>query len=259
MNAQTTVRPRRLVRRARKTVRSAAGRARFALGNAYWRAVGPIAQRQYARYYEHLGTAHTLTWLGVELKKLPGDLWTYQELLNELRPALVVETGTYRGGSALYLASIMDILGRGEVVTIELNERDNLPRHERIEYVVGSSTDPAIVAHVRERCEAADGPVVVVLDSYHGRDHVLAELESYHRVVTPGSYLIVEDTSHNGHPTKRGWGPGPWEAVDAFLAEHADFTPDRTRERLLHTQNPRGFLRRQPAPDADPVGVRTTE
>jgi cephalosporin hydroxylase len=212
--------------------------------DAYWDRVGPIAGRHFARYFDHREAWATTHWLGVQLFKLPNDLWVYQEIMHELQPALVVETGTFRGGSALYMASIMDLLGHGNVVTVELNERDNLPEHPRIEYLVGSSTAPEIVERIRARAADADGPVLVVLDSYHGRDHVIGELEAYHSLVTPGSYLIVEDTAHNGHPIKKGWGPGPWEAVEVFLAEHPEFVPDRARERYLHTSDPRGFLRR---------------
>jgi len=212
--------------------------------DAYWDRVGPVAGRYFARYFDHKESWQTTRWLGVQLFKLPNDLWVYQEILHEVRPALVVETGTYRGGSALYMASIMDLLGHGNLVTVELNERENLPEHPRIEYLVGSSTAPEIVERIRARAADVDGPVLVVLDSYHGRDHVVGELEAYHSLVTPGSYLIVEDTAHNGHPIKKGWGPGPWEAVEIFLAKHPEFVPDRARERYLHTSDPRGFLRR---------------
>ncbi len=183
-------------------------------------------------------------WRGVKVLKNPMDLWVYQEILQELQPALVIETGTFRGGSAYYLASIMDLVGTGHILTVDVNHYPNRPEHQRIEYFHGSSLDPDLLARFAERAGAADGPVMVLLDSAHERDHVVLELDAYHSFVTPGSYLIVEDTAMNGHPTARFSGPGPWEAVSDFLPQHSEFVPDRGREKFMHTWNPRGYLRR---------------
>lgn len=183
-------------------------------------------------------------WLGHHVLKCPLDLWTYQEILHELRPELIVETGTYLGGSALFLASICDLLGRGDVLTIDIDRRDNLPHHPRITYLVGSSTSRAITSEVRRRA-AGKSPILVILDSGHARAHVLAELRAYAPLVTPGSYLIVEDTNINGHPVDRAHGPGPMEAVAEFLAENDAFSQDARREKLLLTFNPGGFLQRR--------------
>jgi cephalosporin hydroxylase len=183
-------------------------------------------------------------WLGTPAQKCPLDLWVYQEILAELRPSLIVETGTADGGSALYLASVCDLLGHGHVVTIDVEVRDR-PGHPRIRYVTGSSTDPTIVEQVRLMAIGASR-VLVVLDSDHSRDHVLAELEAYAPFVTPSSYLIVEDTNVNSHPVLPEHGPGPAEAVDAFLALRGDqFEVDRAREKFGLTFNPGGYLRRR--------------
>ena len=88
------------------------------------------------------------------------------------------------------------------------------------------------------------GTVLVILDADHSRDHVLAELQLWADVVSVGSYVIVEDTNINGHPVYAEFGPGPWEAVEQFLAGRSDFTVDESRHRLLMTWNPRGYLRR---------------
>lgn len=117
------------------------------------------------------------------------------------------------------------------------------PVHDRITYLLGSSTDPAIVATVRSHVPE-NGTVMVVLDSDHRRDHVLAELRAYAGMVTPGSLLIVEDTMLNGHPVHAEFGPGPMEALDAFLAEDARFSVDPLHEKFLTSFNPRGYLRR---------------
>lgn len=188
---------------------------------------------------------YRVTWLGYEMFKCPLDLWIYQEIITRQKPDLIVETGTYRGGSALYLASLCDLVGHGAVVTVDLDTTwaAQRPRHPRITYLSGSSVDPAIVKEVHAR--AARRNTMVILDSDHRRDHVLAELRAYHDLVAPGGYLIVEDTNINGHPAYPGFGPGPWEAVDDFLRENTAFAVDAASERLLMTMNPRGFLRRR--------------
>jgi cephalosporin hydroxylase len=184
-------------------------------------------------------------WLGIRTDKNPLDLWIYQELLHELRPDLIVETGTAFGGSALYLASICDLLDHGSVVTVDIIEQEGRPEHPRLEYVTGSSIAPEIVEEVRRRVEPG-GTTMVVLDSNHKRDHVLEELQLYSPLVTPGSYIVVEDTILNGHPVSPEFGPGPMEAVDAFLAENDEFEVDRRCEKLYLTFNRKGYLRRKP-------------
>jgi cephalosporin hydroxylase len=182
------------------------------------------------------------TWLGTQALKNPLDLWVYQEIIVETRPALVVETGTYRGGSALFLASVCDLLGTGEVVSIDIEPaRDDYPVHPRITYLAGrSSTDPGVVAEVRER--AAGRPILVVLDSDHSQGHVEAELDAYAPLVSVGCYLIAEDS--NIGRIRKDLLPGPLEAVQAFLSRTDEFEIDREREKFLVTFNPSGYLRR---------------
>ncbi len=183
-----------------------------------------------------------LSWFGYRTLKCPLDLWTYQEILVETKPDLVVECGTRYGGSAYYLASIMDLLGRGRVLTIDIEPAEGRPTHPRITYLLGSSTDPSIVADVRR--QASGKRTMVILDSDHSQAHVTGELAAYRDIVSVGSYLIVEDTDVNGHPVQPDFGPGPMEALDAFLAASSDFVVDADRERFLMTLNPKGFLKR---------------
>jgi cephalosporin hydroxylase len=199
--------------------------------------------RLYYEAGEAGGTWKDTTFLGVPTWKSPLDLWIYQELLWELRPGLIVETGTAHGGSALYLATLCQTLGHGQVISVDIGEWPDRPAHPRLTYVVASSTDPRVVAQVAERAAGA-GCVLVVLDSDHSRDHVLAELRAYAPMVTPGSYLVVEDTNINGHPVYEAFGPGPMEAVQDFLKERDDFEVDRSREKFLLSFNPGGWLRR---------------
>lgn len=191
-------------------------------------------------------TWRSTRWFGVSVQKCPLDLWIYQELLTETRPEVIIETGTWDGGSALYLASVADQLGVGRVITIDVGERPGRPQHSRIEYVTGSSTDPDVSTRVLDSIPDTTR-TMVILDSDHSRDHVFAELQIYAPRVTPGCYLIVEDTNVNGHPVLPQFGPGPLEAVRAFLDTHPEFELDVACERLLLTFNPGGYLRRRTA------------
>ncbi len=192
-------------------------------------------------------------WLGHHVLKCPLDLWTYQEILHEVQPELIIETGTYRGGSALFLASICDLLRKGEVVTIDSARQGGRPRHRRITYLTGSSTSDKILRQVRRRARGKS-TVLVILDSGHGKDHVLAELHAYAPFVTPGSYLVVEDTNLNGLPVESDHGPGPAEAVAAFLEGNEAFIRDESREKFMLTFNPGGYLKkREAAPGSAPI------
>jgi len=211
------------------------------------RVQGDVVDRFTQAYYDGALFGETraeTTWLGVRTDKCPLDLWIYQEMLHELRPDVIVETGTAFGGSALFLASMCDLLDHGRVITIDLQEFEGRPEHPRVEYVAGSSTDPEIVQRIETEVDGA-GVVMVVLDSNHTRDHVLAELRAYAPLVTPGSYIVAEDTILNGHPVSPEFGPGPMEAVEDFLRERGDFEVDERREKLYLTFNRRGFLRRK--------------
>ena len=191
----------------------------------------------------YLSDAWTETsWLGAQALKNPLDLWVYQEIIVEQRPELIVETGTYRGGSAFYLASICDLVGVGEVVSIDVEPlRDDYPAHPRITYLGGkSSTDPDVVAQVRGRAKGKR--VLVVLDSDHSQAHVEAELAAYAPLVQVGGYVIVEDS--NIGQIRKDLLPGPLQAIEAFLARTDEFEVDRSREKFLITQNPSGYLRR---------------
>lgn len=188
-------------------------------------------------------TYNNTYWFGVPVQKCPLDLWVFQEILFETRPDVVVEMGTYKGGSALFFASMFDLLGRGRVITVDIEDQPGKPPHPRIEYLLGSSTSPEIARQVRERLRPGER-VMVVLDSDHSRDHVLEELRLYSDLVTPGNYLIVEDTHFNGHPILPRHGPGPMEAVREFLRRTELFEVDREREKFGLTFNPSGYLKR---------------
>lgn len=194
--------------------------------------------------FYYLGqTWATMTWLGWPILKYPNDLMIYQQILFETQPDLIIECGTAAGGSALYLATVCDAIGKGEIETIDIEKPKQRPLHDRIFYTNASSTHEGVVASMGVR--AKDKRVMVILDSSHTKDHVLAELKAYGPLVSPGCYLIVEDTNINGHPVRPDFGPGPMEAMNEWLPDHPEFERDRSRERLILTANPGGYLRRK--------------
>lgn len=199
-------------------------------------------------WFESDDTWRANRWLGVPTAQNPLDVWVTQEIFWEVKPDLVIEAGTLMGGSALLWATILDqIHDDFRVVTVDVKDRTHFARsrelwREHVTFLEGSSTDPEIVEEIARIAEGRR--VLVVLDSLHTREHVLAELHAYAPLVPVGSYLVVQDSFVNGHPLEPDWGPGPYEAIDAFLEETDDFVPDRSRERLFMTYNPRGFLKR---------------
>jgi cephalosporin hydroxylase len=204
-----------------------------------------IVERFHAYYYDHGNKTwdRNTFWLGTPIEKLSMDLMAYQELLWDTKPDVLLEMGTARGGSAYYFASIFDLMGRGRVITVDIQGEPGRPVHPRITYLLGSSTSPEIVRQVEALVKPGE-KVMVVLDSDHHAPHVLRELQIYSRMVTPGQYLVVEDTNINGHPVLPGYGPGPAEATAEFLAGNKNFAVDRSREKFLITFYPGGWLKR---------------
>ena len=196
------------------------------------------------RVFYNSRQTHGMTYYhGVPALKNPLDLWVYQEIIWDLKPTLIVETGTAYGGSALFFADALDAVGAGTVLSIDLEPSGQLPPHPRITYVRGSSTDPAIVTAVR-RAAATHPRVMVTLDSDHGWPHVTEELQAYADLVTPGHFLVVEDVNID-REAAIGWkgGGGPGVAVDYWLPDHPEFQPAAMAERYLLTMH--AWLMRQ--------------
>jgi cephalosporin hydroxylase len=184
-------------------------------------------------------------WLGVQAQKFPTDFWVYQEIIWDIKPDIIIECGTAMGGAALFFASICDLIGKGRVFTIDSNvhRRPCQSNHKRITYYVGGTIDKDIIGHIEKKIRSTD-VVLVNLDSGHNMQHVLDEMNVWHKFVTPGSYMIVEDSDINGHPVYPEFGPGPYEAIHEFLKTNHDFEIDKKREKFTFTSNPDGFLRK---------------
>lgn len=207
---------------------------------------GPLVHAGYSKtWYDKLASDINPTWMGVVIVKHPNDLFVYQEIIHETKPDLIVETGTFGGGSALYLAHLCDLLDHGRVLSIDLVTDRQLPVHPRIDYLLGmSSTAPEVISHVAKHAEGKR--TMVVLDSAHNAKHVTEELNLYAPFVSKGCYLIVEDSNVDGYFLGAGDidGEGPAEALKRWQPVNKGFEVDRSRERYGFSQNPGGFLRR---------------
>ena len=188
-----------------------------------------------------------VTWMGVKAYKNPLDCWIYQEIVHEVRPEVIVELGSYAGGSTLYLCHLLDIVGAGEVVSVDIDRAHFAVKHPRLVEITGDCASEEVRAQVFARC--AGKRTLVLHDADHTRDAVLRDLRNFADLVSVGSYLIVEDgvvDVFDPTATERlGWHrQGPLVATRLFLQEDARFEVDESRERYLITYNPKGFLRR---------------
>lgn len=217
--------------------------------------------------------AYNFSYLGRPLIQFPQDMAAIQELVWRTRPDLVIETGIAHGGSLVHSASMLALLEycdaaesggvldpaapRRRVLGIDIDIRahnraaiEAHPMSRRIDMLEGSSIDPAVVAEVRRRASASER-VMVILDSNHTHEHVLAELEAYAPLVSSGCYCVVFDTLIEDMPAglhpDRPWdvGNNPKTAVREYLSRHDGFTVDEDLEsKLLITVAPGGYLRR---------------
>jgi cephalosporin hydroxylase len=187
----------------------------------------------------------TVRWLGEPIRQYPLDAWVIQEVIGELKPDIIVEGGTYFGGSAYFLACLCDLLNHGEVISIDIAARRTLP-HPRVTYLHGSTIDPKIVGLVAKRMQQAKAErILVVLDDNHYAEHVRQELEIYSPLVPVGSYIHVQDGNWDELPCFRGLGAGPMVAAKSFLKENSKFIRDLEVEfRYVMTDHPYGWLKR---------------
>lgn len=199
--------------------------------------------------------SYHFTWLGLPVIQYPQDLVALQEIIWRVRPDTIVETGIARGGSLIFFASMLELIGSGRVVGVDIDIRahnraaiESHPLARRIELIEGSSTDPAVGRRVRNSVQGRSA--MVVLDSSHSHQHVAEELMLYSPLVRKGGYLIVLDTVVEDLPADlfpgRPWGPGnnPRTAVQAFLRQNDRFQADTEIEnKLMFTVAPGGYLR----------------
>jgi len=197
------------------------------------------------------------TWLGVRVLQNPTDLITYADLIYKIKPGTIIETGTCCGGLTLFLSSMMEYVNPdGKVISVDIDDHDwnntlksgKVPAMlgKRIVFIKGDSTSKTVVKSVLENITL--GPVIVILDSAHNREHVLKELNMYSSMVTINSYIIVNDTSWDLTPFAPSGnfyeGSGPYAAVKEFMDNSQDFEIDKSLPRFFISSSPSGFLKR---------------
>lgn len=200
--------------------------------------------------------SYNFQWMGRPIIQFPQDMIAMQEIIWNTKPDLIIETGIAHGGSLVYYASILELLGKGKVLGIDIDIREHNrreieahPMFHRIDMLQGSSIDNNIADNVKNIASSYQS-IMVVLDSNHTHDHVLAELNHYAPLVSPGNYLVVFDTAIEhmkpGSFPDRPWGVGdnPMTAVQEFLQGNNNFEIDCDIEsKLLITVAPNGYLR----------------
>lgn len=208
-----------------------------------------VITRFHQIWYESKATWAQNRWLGLQTLQNPMDMWITQEIISEIKPDYFIECGAWEGGSAAIWASVLSQVNpAGKVISIDITDRMAAARKlpivkSHVEFMLGFSTEPKIVDAIAKRVQGKK--VVVLLDSDHSKANVAQELKAYAPLVSVGSYFIVQDSNVNGHPVMPNFGEGgPWEAVTEFLATNKNFEIDKSRERLLFTFCPNGFLRR---------------
>lgn len=214
-----------------------------------------IAKDFYNKSAEYKYSYH-FSWMGRPVIQLPQDMFAMQEIIWNFKPDFIVETGIAHGGSLVFYASILDLIGHGEVIGVDIDIRqhnkiaiEEHPMNHRIHMIQGSSIDPAIVEEISKRVTGRK--VLVVLDSNHTHEHVLNELRLYAPLVSIDSYCVVmdtvvEDMPENAFPD-RPWGRGdnPKTAVMAYLKENNNFIIDEgVDNKLLISVAPSGYLKR---------------
>ncbi len=203
------------------------------------------------------GYSYNFTWMGRPIIQYPQDMVAMQEIIWNVKPDLIIETGIAHGGSLIFYASIMELIGHGEILGIDIDIRahnkaeiENHPMKKRISMIEGSSIASETIQRVKKFAEGKQR-ILVTLDSNHSHDHVLSELEQYSNFVSLGSYLVVFDTVVEDLPA--GTFPGrPWDkgnnaktAVSSFLQKSNDFEIDSNiTDKILVSVAPGGYLKR---------------
>lgn len=212
----------------------------------------------YHKWYFETERQVQTKWRGIPCLKSVCDLWNYQEIIFEMDACIIVEFGTYCGGSTLFFADLFRAMCEPQTaykhrkilgVDTAMGNITQLAREsEYIELMECSSSDPKVSNRISEIRQQYPGKMFAILDSLHTRDHVLAELENLRTVTRTGDYVIVEDSNLGGHPVCSEWGDnGPYDAREEYFKHYPnDYIYDIEREKKFgFTFSTRGFLKRQ--------------
>lgn len=184
-------------------------------------------------------------WMGVRIIKNPLDTWIYQELIYAVQPDVILEIGSSYGGSTLYFANLLDLIGKGTVISVDIDRSNFNVTHSRIHPITGDSSSPEVEREIFGLCRGKK--VMISHDSSHYKEKVLNDLRRYSPLVPVGSYFVVEDGIYDLFSPLEGVGgfsDGPFDAITEFLKENQAFEPDLSCERYVFTNHPMGFLKR---------------
>jgi cephalosporin hydroxylase len=187
-------------------------------------------------------------WLGTKIVQNPMDMWSTQEIIYDIKPDFIIETGTYHGGASLFFAFVLhNVNENGKVITVDINpQTEKAEKHwlfqKYVKVIKGNSVSEDVINEIKKLVSGSK--VIVTLDSNHSKNHVLKEMQLYSKLVSLNSYLIVQDGNLNGHPVRPNFGEGPMEAIQEFLKFNDNFSIDRNREKYLFTYYPNGYLKR---------------
>jgi cephalosporin hydroxylase len=201
------------------------------------------------------------TWMGVPIIQMPADILATQEVIWATKPDIIIETGVARGGSVLFMASLLELIGKGKVIGVDIDirahNRDTIEKHpmsRRVTLIEGGSTAPETLAAIRANIPEG-ARVMVILDSDHSREHVLAECHAYGPLVTEGCFMVVADTmighvDESDAPRKRSklWFKGnePLTALRMFLEQDQSFEVDEVLNgKLVLSSSPGGYIRKK--------------
>lgn len=186
-------------------------------------------------------------WMGISAYKNPLDCWIYQEIIYEVKPDIIIEIGSAEGGSTLYLANLLSLLGKGKIISVDISHDKFKAKAKNIVRITGNSSSAEIIKRVNIMCRGKK--CLVIQDGDHTTEGVTNDLINYSGLVSEGSYFIVEDGIVDvikPKDKKIHWQEesGPLPAIKKFLKINNNFIIDKSKERYIITYNPSGFLKR---------------
>lgn len=201
--------------------------------------------REWLIFHQKNLVADKCHWMGVTAWKNPLDAWVYQEIIYETKPDIIIEIGSAYGGSTLYFANLLDLIGKGMVISVDFDRSNYNVKHDRIITITGDSSSTDVLGKVSDLCDGKT--VLVVHDGNHDKEQALRDLDAYSKFVSVNSYLIIED----GIVDILDFGEEHWQIIDGplaateeFMKDNTEFVVDTKRERYILTYNPKGYLKR---------------
>lgn len=203
---------------------------------AWSKVISKSSAENYHKWYYHNNVWQTTEFMGVKTMKSVSDMWNYQEIIFNLKPGIIIEFGTNRGGATIFFSQILSKINpNGKVFSVEINPSiidQSVKNYTNIELAIDSSISESVRNKIKNLIQEHSGPIFAILDSDHSKEHVLAEMKFLREFMKKGDYMIVEDSNINGHPIFPGWGEGPYEAMEEYSKLFPeDYHRDQDREK----------------------------